>query len=83
MDWSPSSEENSRLALLYLVLRLNTLYGKPEYKATPYFSNEKIRRKKVIFVLTTWNMSFSSEGCKQIKVNAVKIKYIQNLIPYI
>jgi hypothetical protein len=42
---------------------------KSEYKATPYFSNEKIRKES--FSLTKLNMSFSSEGCEQEEVKTV------------
>jgi hypothetical protein len=40
---------------------------KPEYKATPYFLNYKIRN----FFLTELNMSFSSDGYKQKEVRTV------------
>jgi hypothetical protein len=41
--------------------RIIYLPYKPEYKATPYFFDGKIKK----FFLTESNMSFSSEGCKQ------------------
>jgi hypothetical protein len=38
---------------------------KPAYKASPYFSNEKVIKRK--YFLTKVNMSFSSDGYKQME----------------